>query len=145
MVTSTRVDQRFVLARARWAVGVFAGRTGLAAAGWLVGLSAMGITFFRRGILSARIRLPLARKKTSPYEFGSYRPRRFALPLSGAANICLFHPDCNRWPRIFTGSAWKPHGLRRVAGLPEALGCAAVLTASEDFHLALKQNSRDAL
>ena len=54
---------------------------------------------------------------------------------------CLFHPDCNRWPRNFTGSPALSH---RVAGLPAREG-AAVLTASEDFHLALKQNSRGTL
>lgn len=42
IVTSTRVDQRFVFAIVFWAVGALAGRTVEdAAAGWVVGLLAM--------------------------------------------------------------------------------------------------------
>ena len=61
-----------------------------------------------------------------------------------AAILCLFHPDCNRWSRILTGSAKRTKRDRRLIcsgrGLPVWLSCLLV-TASGESHPALKQNS----
>ena len=61
------------------------------------------------------------------------------------SNIRLFHPDCDRWLPIFTESA-LPVLLRKGRGLLRprfflAKNPRRSITASEDFHLALKQNS----
>ena len=61
-----------------------------------------------------------------------------------AAILCLFHPDCNRWSRILTGSAKQTkRGGRLICsgrGLPAWHACLLV-TASGESHPALKQNS----
>ena len=61
-----------------------------------------------------------------------------------AAILCLFHPDCNRWSRIFTGSAKRTkRGGRLICsgrGLP-AWRARLLVTASGESHPALKQNS----
>ncbi len=61
-----------------------------------------------------------------------------------AAILCLFHPDCNRWSRILTGSAKRTKRWGRLIcsgrGLPVWHGCLLV-TASGESHPALKQNS----
>ena len=73
MVTSTRVDQRFVFAMVFWAVGALAGRTvEEPTAGWVVGLLAMmDLLSLREACLSGAV--SPRKKKTSPYEFLSYR------------------------------------------------------------------------
>ena len=44
----------------------------------------------------------------------------------------FFHPDCNRWPRILTGSAaFAGRGLRYGA----VMNAGRAVTASKDFHL----------
>ena len=64
-----------------------------------------------------------------------------------AAILCLFHPDCNRWSRILTGSAKRAkRGGRLICsgrGLPAWHACLLV-TASGESHPALKQNSSSA-
>ena len=61
-----------------------------------------------------------------------------------AAILCLFHPDCNRWSRILTGSAKRTkRGGRLICsgrGLP-AWRARLLVTASGESHPALKQNS----
>ena len=75
---------------------------------------------------------------------------------------CLFHPDFDRWPRVFTGSACQANQRRQGRGLIGERGpCAQThagvtalsaerarascvrFTASEEFHLALKQYAGD--
>ena len=57
---------------------------------------------------------------------------------------CLFHPDCNRWSRILTGSAKRTKRGGRLTcsgrGLP-AWHARLLVTASGESHPALKQNS----
>ncbi len=50
---------------------------------------------------------------------------------------CLFHPDFNRWSWTFTKSA-RADGVGVADFRPAQT---QPVTASEDFHLALKQNS----
>lgn len=61
-----------------------------------------------------------------------------------AAILCLFHPDCNRWSRILTGSAKRTKRGGRLTcsgrGLP-AWHARLLVTASGESHPALKQNS----
>lgn len=61
-----------------------------------------------------------------------------------AAILCLFHPDCNRWSRILTGSAKRTkrggHLICSGRGLP-AWYARLLVTASGESHPALKQNS----
>ena len=67
------------------------------------------------------------------------------MPNAGlSSNVCLFHPDCNRWSRNFTGSALlrlRIAPLRPGSRTSSSLQMQPLVTASEDFHLALKQNS----
>ena len=73
-------------------------------------------------------------------------PKKMAhMQKNALSNIRLFHPDCDRWPPFFTESALAvcaAQGSRAFAFAGFlAKNPRRSITASEDFHLALKQNS----
>ena len=132
MVTSWRVLQRFVFLSSTCLVACVADMTA---------------SFSQGGFL--RVRFSPCTKKRARMNSFAYGPanthQRHARQLPRrAAILCLFHPDCNRWSRILTGSAKRTkRGGRLICsgrGLP-AWRARLLVTASGESHPALKQNS----
>ena len=103
---------------------------------------------------------------TGLYSLNSFPPGN-AVPCGAFRELCLFHPDCDRWSRVPTGVSLRisadralpsktgpasiaaaeslgvadcrsPSTVRRAS--PRIAAVVDRITASEEFHLALKQN-----
>lgn len=106
--------------------------------------------FFPRVLLSSFAKKRQARMNsfhTACIRSTTSRPGN-AAPCGAFRELCLFHPDFDRWSWSCTRSALRACSLppldaqgRGLPGLAAACRRAYPVTASEDFHLALKQNS----
>ena len=125
MVTSTRVDQRFVFAMVFWAVGALAGRTvEEPTAGWVVGLLAMmDLLSLREAYLPEP--LPLAKRKRARMNSFHTGFHDVALPFASAPSVGAPETRTSASPirTVTVGpgiSPGQPALSRRVAGLRAA-------------------------